>query len=168
MTTTRSQIPTCVEHGRSVLDLALGLLDDDRAATAEHALTECPACRSWWREQLEGESAVDDAVAEAFAGFQAPRQIVEAPRRSYRQPWLAAAAVAAACVAGFWALEEQSAVEPAATARAAAEEIFVEDFESDPEVIVVAGQEVSGEPRAEELFASGFESGDAAGWSPES
>lgn len=79
--------PTCPDHGRLVLDLALGRLDDASAARAEEARTSCSVCRRWWREQLSGSAVkpVDDAVAKAFAELELPA------RRSSRR-WMAVAA----------------------------------------------------------------------------
>jgi len=79
--------PDCKDHGTMMLELALGRLDDRPAADAETLLTSCPVCGEWWNHNLVGESAsaVDAAVATAFASFETPR--------SRRAPvWLAAAA----------------------------------------------------------------------------
>jgi hypothetical protein len=68
--------PACPDHGRTVLDLARGRLDDVRAVEAEQVLESCPLCRAWWRENLEGTAAdlVDEAVEQSFAAFQPPRR----------------------------------------------------------------------------------------------
>jgi hypothetical protein len=70
------KFPDCPDHGRRVLDLAQGRLDDASAAEAERILESCPRCGEWWSETLEGDAAltVDAAVDHAFASFQPPRR----------------------------------------------------------------------------------------------
>lgn len=116
--------PSCPDHGRLVLDLALGRLDDDLAVDAEHALETCPGCRSWWHEHLEGDAAeaVDGAVATAFAGLELPA------RR--RGSWLAAAAVIVMTVGvgALWLTPDRAAPDRVATRQAVT--IQALDFET--------------------------------------
>jgi len=89
--------PRCPEHGRTVLDLALGRLDDEAAFRAEEVLRSCDVCSGWWQAHLEGDAAtvLNGAVSEAWAAFSAPR------RRRLR-PWLAAAAAAVLGLTVYW------------------------------------------------------------------
>ena len=107
--------PDCHDHGRLVLDLALGKLDETAAARAESVRTQCPVCRAWWREQLEGDAAdlVDAAVAAALAS-------VELPRQKHRLVWLAAAAalVMAIGTGGLWMAHHPGDSTPPVTADA--------------------------------------------------
>jgi hypothetical protein len=95
---TMMDCPRCPDHGRKVLDLALGRLDDEDGVRAEKILRSCDVCSGWWQAHLEGDAAsvVDSAVGEAWAGFSAPR------RRRLR-PWLAAAAAVVFALTVYWA-----------------------------------------------------------------
>lgn len=162
----QGESPACPEHDRLVLELARGRLDGDRATAAERVRRECPACRSWWQDFLAGEQAavVDSAVAEAFAGF-------EAPRRSHPQRWLAAAAVFFALVLGFLFFQHQGGHEAlGGEIQVAADEIFTEGFESNGRVFSVALEPTSGEAQGsgDRIFAGSFEAGNFSAWSPES
>lgn len=104
--------PGCPDHGTTVLELALGLLDDGQAAEAEQLRSSCPKCSVWWDEVLAGDqtTAVDAAVAAVIDGF-------EAPSRRRRPVWIAAAAAAAAVAGGalMWTIWPQRppAIRPA-------------------------------------------------------
>lgn len=121
--------PNCPEHGRLVLDLALGRLDDDSAVLAEETLTSCPVCRDWWRTQFEGEDAalIDEAVASVFDEFQPPVR-----RRSHGWIAVAAAAVMTIGVGALWMARDPLQVEPVVAERTAA--IQVMNFEA-PELV---------------------------------
>ena len=183
--------PNCPDHGRTVLDLALGRLDDEAALQAEGLLDTCPVCRDWWQEQFGGEdvATVDAAVAEIFNGLELPTR-----RRSHG--WMAVAAVAVMTlgVAGLWLARAPQSVQPVAPELTAS--IQTMDFEipddvvltppADPVVeqteataavetapveleteIVVAESvavEAPAKTETEPLFAGGFESGDLSDW----
>jgi hypothetical protein len=186
--------PNCPEHGRLVLDLALGRLADDEAVRAEKVRYDCSVCRDWWREQFEGEDAalIDEAVASVFADL-------DLPTRRRKHGWLAvaAAAVMTVGVGALWMARDPQPVEPAAVEQSAA--IQVINFE-DPDLVPVVvttsadlreenavsppafvpatikaedsnGTMVASATPTEEmtegedmLFAGGFESGTTAGW----
>jgi hypothetical protein len=101
--------PSCPDHGRLVLDLALGRLDDETALEAELAAGSCPHCRSWWGDLFGGGelAVVDDAVAAALADLRLPGR-----RRGRGWMALAAVVVMALGVTTLW-LARRSAVEPA-------------------------------------------------------
>ena len=84
--------PDCPTHGRLVLDLALGRLDDGPAAEAERVLRDCPACAAWWHATFEGADAerLDEVLTATFAAFE------PSSRRVAR--WLPVAAAAALAV----------------------------------------------------------------------
>jgi len=185
--------PNCPEHGRLVLDLALGRLDDGASVTAESLSESCPVCREWWREQFDSDAAasVDEAVAAVFSDLRLP-----ARRRGYGWMAAAAAVVMTLGVGSIWVLQgptdlgDEVAEPRVASIRTitfepsdeAAEFILIEapDPESDP-----VGHQTAQEPPAGEilvaeasptesvvdgssgvLFAGGFETGDLGGWVP--
>ena len=121
--------PNCPDHGRLVLDLALGGLDDGESAAADAVRSSCPICRAWWREQLEGAAAdlVDRELAGVFAEL-------ELPGRQRRHRWLAAAAAAVMTlgVGSLWLMQRSPAVDPVVPERTAA--IQTMNFE-DPSVV---------------------------------
>jgi len=163
-----SQGPSCRDHGRLVLDLAQGRLNDSRSAIAERVRQECPACHSWWQGYLGGEPAavVGGAVAEAFAGFEAPRHGHGVSSRR----WLAVAAVFFALVLGLTALRQHQGARlaPGVEGGMAPVEIVEESFESGEFRLVVGGEQLAGIPpeSADMIFANGFESGNFSTWSP--
>jgi hypothetical protein len=124
--------PNCPEHGRLVLDLALGRLDDDNAVLAEETLATCPVCRDWWQTQFEGEDAalVDEAVASVFDELQLPVR-----RRSHGWMAVAAAAVLTIGIGALWMVRDPLPVEPVVVERTAA--IQVMDFEV-PDLVPIA------------------------------
>lgn len=184
--------PNCPDHGRLVLDLALGRLDDAAAIEAENVGASCPVCRAWWQGQFEGGAAevVDEAVAAAFAGLRLP-----ARRRGFRWMAAAAAVVVALAVGTIWVSQSTTPVaETPASRMAAIRTITFEPSEAagafalieapDPEpadlmqavvreassgapVVAEAVQaEVAAERPAGILFAGGFESGRLEDWVP--
>jgi hypothetical protein len=80
--------PDCPDHGRLVLELAFGRLDDVHAAEAESVRSSCPVCSAWWNDVFSGGEAatIDAAVSTAFESFE--------PARPRSPVWLAAAAAA--------------------------------------------------------------------------
>jgi hypothetical protein len=189
-------VPDCPEHGRLVLDLALGRLDDASATEAESIRERCPVCRAWWRAELDGEAAevVDRAVVEALGSL-------ELPRRTRRFGWAAAAAavVMALGVGAIWRAEQPREVAPTAPERVAVIRSFdfedaaavaplirseqlpvavpvqVEPEAAQPAVVAEATAEATAtlpveaaEPAVDEpLSADGFETGDLSGWDPQ-
>ena len=147
--------PDCHDHGRLVLDLAQGRLDDTQAVRAEEIRRDCPTCRAWWEAAFRGSAhaGVDAEVAGVFAAFEAPR------RRSVHTWW--AAAAAAVVVLGIGALTllgpgpAPTSADLAPETAQLGEPISTIDFESG--VAPVQGAEASGE-----LFRADFESGDAS------
>ena len=108
--------PNCPDHGRLVLDLAMGRLEDAAALEAESASTSCPVCRGWWLERFEGGPAgvVDEAVAATFSNLQLP-----ARRRGYGWMAAAAAVVMTFGVGTIWMLQGTTPTEETPTLRAA-------------------------------------------------
>lgn len=182
--------PNCPDHGRLVLDLALGRLDDAAAAEAESISESCPTCRAWWNEQFEGEAAdvVDAAVAVALTDLRLPER-----RRS--RGWIAAAAaiVMAFGVGTLWVAQNNTKVDEDVAPQMVAIQTF--DFEvpeavaefarvevSDPdsapieqpspqrvfaeEDLAAVAAPVEVEESSEPLFSGSFESGDFGGWVP--
>jgi hypothetical protein len=179
--------PSCPDHERLVLDLALGRLDDQEALRAEDVRDTCPVCRAWWQAAVEGEVAevVDKAVAAVFSDLELPER-----RRSPR--WLAAAAIVvmALGVGALWIAQRGTTADPVAVSRTAS--IRTLDFEvpaavvefsrvevPDPEPEAVAQPAVDGaggeqirvaeaalETTPEPLFAASFETGDLGHWVP--
>ncbi len=136
--------PDCPDHGRLVLDLALGKLDDAAATRAEIVRSQCPICRAWWREQLEGDTSdvVDNAVAAALS-------TVDLPDRRHRRAWLAVAA-AAVVVVGIGALWlGRQPTSPPAPATADAGMIRSLSFEDPAEVAPLIHSEAPAETPAE-------------------
>ena len=184
--------PNCPDHGRLVLDLALGRLDDVAAFEAETISESCPVCREWWREQFCGDVAavVDEAVAVTFSDLQLPRR-----RRGYGWMAAAAAVVMTLGVGTIWVSQGTgSLAEVEAPRMASIQTITFEPSDAtaefvlieapDPEPVLVEGSAVL-EPLVEEiliadaaptevvvdrpsdaLFAGGFESGDLGAWVP--
>jgi len=184
--------PNCPDHGRLVLDLALGRLDDDAAAEAESVGESCPVCRAWWQEQLEGGAAqvVDEAVASTFSGLRLP-----ARRRSHGWMAAAAAVVMALGVGTIWVSQSRTSMDEVTAPRtaliqtldfesweAAGEFALVEAPDPDPAIVVrpvaqrviseetliteASSAEVVVEDSSESLFAGSFESGDLSAWVP--
>jgi hypothetical protein len=157
--------PACPDHGRLVLDLALGRLDDRSAVAAEAIRLSCPECAGWWRSELEGAaaSAVDQAVGSAFAAFQPP-----ASSRVAR--WLPVAA-AATLAAGAGLLWYHHGAVPASVATAPPIPLAQESFEGDRDGNGVVGLEDLGfavhvEKSRDVIFADTLEDGKLAGWTP--
>ena len=159
--------PDCPTHGRLVLDLALGRLEDEAAAEAEHARTSCAACSAWWRTELEGDSAarLDSVLESAFAAFVPP------VRRPVSR-WLPAAA-AATLVAGaglLWYQDRDKAVQPAIS-QTSPTTVALENFDCDRDGDGTVGIEDLGfavrvEHSGGPIFADGLESGDLDDWTP--
>ena len=158
--------PACPDHGRLVLDLALGRLDDRTAVEAEAVRLACPACAGWWRSELEGAaaSAVDQAVASTFAAFQPP-----AARRTAR--WLPVAAAAALAAGAGLLWYQHGAVSPPGSTTAPgplAHESFDGDRDGDGVVgLDDIGYKVVVEQPREAIFADTLDGGDLAGWTPQ-
>ena len=184
--------PHCPDHGRLVLDLALGRLDDDAAAEAESISESCPVCRVWWQEQFEGGVAevVDDAVAAAFTDLELPVR-----RRSHGWMAAAAAVVMALGVGAIWVSQSATTMDEVLAPRTASiqtfdfeipetagEFVMVEVPDPDPAPVVhpvaqrviveetliaeASPAEVVVEDSSESLFAGSFESGDLGAWVP--
>ncbi|MCU0302909.1 MAG: hypothetical protein MUC56_02470 [Thermoanaerobaculales bacterium] len=139
--------PSCPDHGRLALDLALGRLDDQAALEAERALGSCPHCRAWWGDRLEGEAVamVDEAVAAALAGLRLPGR-----RRGHGWVALAAALVMAIGATTLW-LARRPVVGPASPetpVRVAVITTF--DFEAPATTPAERGPALAGEPGAAE------------------
>ena len=184
--------PNCPDHGRLVLDLALGRLDDDAAAEAESISESCPVCRAWWQEQFEGGVAevVDDAVSAALTDLELPVR-----RRSHGWMAAAAAVVMALGVGAIWVSQNRTSMDEVVAPRTASiqtldfeipetvdEFAMVEAPNPDPvpvvrsvaqrviveETLIVeaSSDEVVVEDSSESLFAGSFESGDLGAWVP--
>jgi hypothetical protein len=161
-------VSRCPDHGDLMLELALGRLDDGEAGRAEGLRTSCAGCRQLWSSSFD-ESAlavVDAAVAEAFAGFRAPR---------YRRRGWWAAAAAAVLVLGIgatsllWRGGEDSAAAPRQPVAFGAV-LSVWDFENgslaaeaSPAVVEARAQSAAEGEGA--VFTNDLESGDLASWS---
>jgi hypothetical protein len=155
--------PTCPDHGRLVLDLALGRLDDRSAAEAEAVRLSCPICAGWWRSEIEAATAVavDQAVGSVFAAFQPPA-------RSRVTRWLPVAA-AAALAAGAGVLWYQHGAVQTSMATAPPSPLAQESFEGDRDGDGVVGLEDLGlavhvETSHDVIFADTLEDGELAGW----
>lgn len=185
--------PNCPDHGRLVLDLALGRLDDDASATAERIGESCPVCRQWWREQFDGDAAavVDEAVAAIFSDLQLPSR-----RRGYGWVAAAAAVVMTLGAGAIWMsqgttnLGEEMAAPRVASigtitfepSGATAEYVLVEAPDPEPAPVErLVGQEPPvakiltaeiapvenvADPSSGALFAGGFETGSIGDWVP--
>ena len=157
--------PTCPDHGRLVLNLALGRLDDRSAAEAEAVRVSCPSCAGWWRSELEAATvvAVDQAVGSVFAAFQPPA-------RSRVTRWLPVAAAAAlAAGAGVLWYQHGAVQSPGSTTPAGplAQESFDGDRDGDGVVgIEDLGFTVKVEQAREAIFADTLDGGELAGWTP--
>ena len=155
--------PDCPDHGRLVLDLALGRLDDRSAVDAEAVRLSCPSCAAWWRSELEATAAVavDEAVRSAFAAFQPPA-------RSRVARWLpVAAALALAAGAGVLWYQHGAVQAPGSTTPAGplAHESFDGDRDGDGVIgIEDLGFTVKVEQAREAIFADTLDSGELAGW----
>jgi hypothetical protein len=162
--------PSCPDHGRIVLDLAQGRLDDLRAAEAEQILESCPVCASWWQANLEGEAVlgVDHVVEHAFAAFQPPR-------RRRIALWMPAAA-ALLIMVGAGLLWNAGDRDPVSVDRSSGGvELVRGSFDGDVNGDGVVGvtdsgfELVSDEASADSpIFESNVDSGDLAGWSSRS
>lgn len=159
------KVPTCPDHGKRMLDLACGRLDDADAMEAELVRESCPHCGAWWSTAFpdDATSRVDAAVEQAFAEF--------SPAAGRRRAWLAAAAVAVLTV-GIGAttmLWRGAEVAPAAAekAPAAGAVLSVWDFEDGRLVptsaAVVPTPDAPGEVD-EAVFINDLESGDLSSW----
>lgn len=155
--------PDCPNHGRLVLDLALGRLDDRSAVEAEAVLLSCPSCAGWWRTELEAAAAVavDQAVGSVFADFQPPA-------RSRVARWLPVAA-AATLAAGAALLWYQHGVVQTSVATAPPSPLAQESFDGDRDGNGVVGLEDLGlavhvETSRDVIFADTLEDGELAGW----
>jgi hypothetical protein len=155
--------PTCPDHGRLLLDLALGRLDDRSAAEAEAVRLSCPSCAGWWRSELEAATAVavDQAVGSVFAAFQPPA-------RGRVTRWLPVAAAAAlAAGAGVLWYQHGAVRAPGSTmpAGALAQESFDGDRDGDGVIgIEDLGFTVKVEQAREAIFADTLDGGELAGW----
>ena len=160
--------PSCPDHGRLALDLALGQLDDRAAEQAEEVRGSCPTCRAWWSEHLEGEPAalVDDEIASVFASF-------ETPRRRHVSPWLAAAAAVLVAFGALVLMQGLGPSDPPASVAAGGEALFVDGLESGDLAgwVLEAGEPTArvavaeAEADSDQLFVSDLEAGDLSGWS---
>ena len=140
--------PSCPEHDRLVLDLALGRLDDGPAAEAEAVRDTCPVCRTWWQTELGAEQTalIDDAVASVFDDLRLPNS-----RRGHGRMALAAAAVMALGAATLWLAQNPTthrpgAVEPVVVERTTA--IASMDFETPSAIVALTGESVDDVSRA--------------------
>jgi hypothetical protein len=150
------KIPSCPNHGRLVLDLAQGRLDDSSAAEAETVRSTCPECSEWWRNELEGDlsNRIDRSVEAAFESFRPATH-----RR--RSIWMPAAAAAALVVGGglLWHSIDQGA------RHTVARESFDGDVDNDGVVTPSdLGFTVHTEPASEAIFDGNLDSGDLSGW----
>jgi len=184
--------PNCPDHGRLVLDLALGRLDDAAAFEAESISESCPVCREWWQEQFGSDAAVvvDEAVAAAFSDLQLP-----ARRPGYGWMAAAAAVVMTLSVGTIWLTQGTGSVDEVASPRvasittmtfepsdASAEFVLIEAPDPEPlpvelpavqeplveeiHIAEAAPTEVVGDRSSDALFTGGFETGDLGDWVP--
>lgn len=152
-------LPNCREHKTLVRDLALGLLDGDRAVEAEAVRTQCPACRAWWQGTFSGRAFenVMEQVGSTLSTTALP------PRRHGRHWQIAAVAAVIALTVGVVSMMPEAPEAPA-VAQQDQPAITVLDFE-DP-AVVAAGPDVVAEQagNSEPLFADGMEDGGLGGW----
>ena len=152
------RIPTCPEHGRLVLDLALGRLDDQAAAEAESVRTSCPECAAWWRAELEGELAhrFDHSIETAFESF--------SPARRRRPAWMPVAAAAALAVGGGLLWYASGTIDEAHL-QTLSQESFDGDLDSngvvDPSDL---GFTLHMDNASEAIFDGDLDNGDLTGW----
>ncbi len=163
------RLPDCPDHGRLVLDLAQGRLDDRASAAAESVLASCPVCAGWWREELEGELAasLDATVATAFGHFRPARR-----RVPVWMPAAAAATLAVGAVALWYGGHNVALEDP--NRGALVQESFDSDLNGDGTIdtsdlgftVHVVGQPSAAEPGTSNdvIFADSLDSGELAGW----
>ncbi len=172
--------PKCPDHRSLVFDLALGRLDDDEAMRAEDALDTCELCKNWWSETFDCAEfkVVEDAVHNVLPAVEFPPRSTR--RNVYVQRWIAAAA--AALVIGIGALWQTSGPRIQQVKVAAEKGITTMDFEggqvgsqldfalraeSDSGVVRAATASEGSAIFGEKLADFDFESGDLAGFSPQ-
>ncbi len=155
------RIPNCPDHGREVLDLALGRLDDRAAVEAESVRATCPVCSAWWQEELEGDVAhrLDHSIESAFESF--------LPARQRRSVWMPVAAAAALAVGS--GLVWYGNGNPNDSHQTIAQESFDGDHDGngliDPSDF---GFSIHVEDASEGIFAGDLDSGDLTGWNSSS
>ena len=152
------RIPSCPEHGRLVLDLALGRLDDQAGAEAESVRTSCPECAAWWRAELEGEVAtrLDRSVETVFESF--------SPSRRRRPAWMPVAAAAALAVTGGLVWYGNGNLNESHQ-QTLAQESFDGDLDSDGVVDPAdLGFTLHVESASEAIFDGDLDNGDLTGW----
>lgn len=157
--------PHCPNHGRLVLDLALGRLEDGPAAAAEEVRASCPICSAWWRAELEGPAAteLDTVLQSTIAEFMPP-----ARRRVARWLPVAAAATLAAAAGLFW---HQHRAQPPVLTHADQKAVTVESFDGDRDgngVVDIAdlGFAVHVDRAGEAIFTDTLDDGQLTGWTP--
>lgn len=184
--------PNCPDHGRLVLDLAMGRLDDAASFEAESISESCPVCREWWQEQFGSDAAatVDEAVAATFSDLHLP-----ARRRGYGWMAAAAAVVMTLGVGSIWMSQDTTKFDEVATPRVASiQTITFEPSDATSEFALIEApypepapveRQAAQKPLVEEilvaeaapaevvvdrpsgaLFAGGFETGDLGDWVP--
>ncbi len=161
--------PDCPDHGRLLLDLAQGRLDDRASAEAESVRSSCPVCAGWWRKEFEGELAasLDAAVEKAIGEFRPARRRVSA--------WMPAAAAAALAVgtAALWYGGDKVSIEDS-NQGALVQESFDSDLNGDGMIdtsdlgftVHLDGEPDNVPPSSDGdvIFADSLDSGDLAGW----
>ena len=165
------RLPNCPNHGRQMLDLAQGRLDDRAAAEAEEVRVSCPVCSAWWDSELEGDLAasLDAAVAAGLKEFRPVRR-----RLSAWMPAAAAALLVVGAVAIWFGGHDVAITEPALTALVS--ESFDNDVNGDGvvdtsdlglTVHIVGNPDPDSRPASdgEVIFADGLDSGDLSRWS---
>jgi len=155
--------PDCPDHGRLVLDLAQGQLDEICAAQAEAIRSSCPVCSAWWHAELEGELAVslDGVVAQAFDQFQ--------PARRRLPAWMPAAAAAALAVGAGALWYGPGNVPVMETAHPTlAQESFDGDLDGNGTIDASdLGFAVHGNQGQEAIFTDSLDTGDLSDWTSE-
>jgi len=155
--------PTCPDHGRLVLDLAQGRLNDRDAEQAETIRSSCPVCSSWWQAEFEGELAasLDGVVEQAFAQFQ--------PGRRRLPAWMPAAAAAAVAVGVgvLWYGPANVPVDETAH-KTLTQESFDGDLNGDGSVDATdLGFAVHGNDGGGAIFTGSLDTGDLSDWDSE-